>query len=215
MHGPTRRGDRIPDAPVVLLAVQDREIARAASTIPAGRVVGHCSASVPLEALAPHERFAMHPLLSVSSAGVSFAGAACAVDGNTSRALGVAESIARVLGMRPVRVPADRRALYHAAASVAANYLVTLEWAAEELAAECGITRAELVPLVRSAMERWEATGMPDALTGPVSRGDDATVARQRDAVAGARAELLPLFDVMTAATRLALLRTRMREGAA
>ena len=137
------------------------------------------------------------------------------MDGSTDRALAVSATIATLLGMRAVRVPGERRALYHAAASVAANYLVTLEWVAEELAASCGITRAELLPLARSARERWGDAGMPAALTGPIARGDDATVARQRAAVAAARPELLAVFDVMTDATRLALHRTRGAEGAA
>ena len=103
--------------------------------------------------------------------------------------------------MVPVRVPAEQRALYHAAASLASNFLVTLESAAEQLARECGIERAQLAPLVRAAVANWEAQGF-GAITGPLARGDEATVAAQRAAIAESAAELLPLWDALTARTR-------------
>ena len=97
------------------------------------------------------------------------------------------------------------RAAYHAAASVASNFLVTLEGAAERLAATAGVERALLAPLVRAAVENWAARGAEEALTGPIARGDDETVARQRAAVAERTPDLLPLFDAMVDATRAAV----------
>jgi predicted short-subunit dehydrogenase-like oxidoreductase (DUF2520 family) len=58
------------------------------------------------------------------------------------------------------------------------------------------------VPLVRATVENWAALGPERALTGPVARGDEATVARQRDAVAERVPELVPLFDALVEATR-------------
>jgi predicted short-subunit dehydrogenase-like oxidoreductase (DUF2520 family) len=104
--------------------------------------------------------------------------------------------------MHATRVPAADRAAYHAAASMASNFLVTLEGAAERLAATAGVDRALLAPLVRAAVENWAARGAEDALTGPIARGEANTVARQRDAVAERTPELLPLFDAMVDATR-------------
>jgi predicted short-subunit dehydrogenase-like oxidoreductase (DUF2520 family) len=104
--------------------------------------------------------------------------------------------------MRSVRVTDEDRAAYHAAASIASNFLVTLEGAAERLAATAGVERGLLVPLVRAAVENWAARGAAEALTGPVARGDDATVARQRAAVAERAPDLLPLFDELVEATR-------------
>jgi predicted short-subunit dehydrogenase-like oxidoreductase (DUF2520 family) len=100
-----------------------------------------------------------------------------------------------------VRVAPEDRALYHSAASIASNFLVTLEAAAERLAADAGIERALLVPLVRATVENWATLGA-EALTGPVARGDDATVARQRAAVEERAPELLELFDALVDATR-------------
>ncbi len=53
------------------------------------------------------------------------------------------------------------------------------------------------MPLVRATVENWARLGAERALTGPVARGDDATVARQRAAVAERTPELLPLFDAL------------------
>jgi predicted short-subunit dehydrogenase-like oxidoreductase (DUF2520 family) len=131
-----------------------------------------------------------------------FHGAGAAIDATSPRALVLADDLARTLGMRPVRVAPEDRALYHAAASMASNFLVTLEAAAERLAASAGVERSLLVPLVRATVANWAAVGPEDALTGPVARGDEDTVRRQRDAVAERAPDLLELFDALVAATR-------------
>jgi predicted short-subunit dehydrogenase-like oxidoreductase (DUF2520 family) len=160
------------------------------------------SASAPLELLAPHERLALHPLVSVTGESARFAGATCAVDGSTPRALAAARALAERLGMQPRVIAPEQRALYHAAASAASNFLVTVEGMAEQLGRLVGLERAALVPLVWATVENWAERGARGALTGPIARGDDATVARQREAVAAAVPELLPTWDALTAATR-------------
>jgi predicted short-subunit dehydrogenase-like oxidoreductase (DUF2520 family) len=132
-----------------------------------------------------------------------FAGAGCAVAGAGPAALAVAHRLAHALRMRPVTVRDEDRAAYHAAASVAANFLVTLEGAAERLAATAGVERAMLVPLARAALENWAAKGAEAALTGPVARGDEATIARQRAAVEERAPDLLDTFDALVAASRV------------
>jgi predicted short-subunit dehydrogenase-like oxidoreductase (DUF2520 family) len=104
--------------------------------------------------------------------------------------------------MVPVAVADADRAAYHAAASVASNFLVTLQDAAERIAASAGVPRECLVPLVRASVEAWAAQGGARALTGPIARGDERTVARQRAAVAERAPGDLALFDVLADATR-------------
>ena len=186
----------------MLLCVPDREIAAAAAMIPAGPIVGHVSASAPLDLLAPHERVSLHPLLSVGGVGAQFAGAYCAIDASSAAALDTARRLAERLSMRVKVVPREQRALYHAAASVASNFLITLEGAAERLAGSVGLEREALVPLVRATIDNWARQGARAALTGPIARGDVATAARQREAVADAAPDLLPLWDALAAATR-------------
>jgi predicted short-subunit dehydrogenase-like oxidoreductase (DUF2520 family) len=202
VRGPLGRGADGDGAALVLLCVPDREIASAASAIVAGPLIGHVSASAPLGLLAPHERFALHPLLSVVGAGARFAGAACAIDGSTPHATMVARALAQRLGMRVRVIQQGERALYHAAASAASNFLVTVEGMAERLAERVGLDRDALVPLVRGTVDNWAAHGARGALTGPVARGDEATVDRQRAAVADAAPDLLPLWDALVAGTR-------------
>jgi predicted short-subunit dehydrogenase-like oxidoreductase (DUF2520 family) len=188
-------------AGAVLLCVPDAEIAAAAAALAPGALVGHASGATGLDVLAPHEAFGLHPLMTITDAGGRFAGAGAAVAGSTDRALAFAHGLARDLGMRAVAVGDADRAAYHAAASMASNFLVTLETGAERLAASAGVERELLVPLVRAAVENWAGTGAA-ALTGPIARGDEATVALQRDAIAGRAPELLELFDALAAATR-------------
>ncbi len=205
----------------------DAEIAAAAALVGPGVPVGHCSGATGLDVLAPHQAFSLHPLMTIpapgsratsaptgsptASAGAGppsdtganpFAGAPAAVAGATPGTLALATTLALSLGMRPVEVDDSDRAAYHAAASIASNFLITLEAAAERLAASAGVDRELLVPLVRATVENWAQLGAPAALTGPVARGDERTVAHQRDAVAERAADLLPLFDALVAATR-------------
>jgi predicted short-subunit dehydrogenase-like oxidoreductase (DUF2520 family) len=187
---------------LVLLCVPDGEIANAAAAIVAGPVVGHCSGATGLAALGERDALALHPLMTVTPDGAEFAGAGCAVAGTSERSLELARRLATDLGMKAFELADEDRALYHAAASVASNFLVTLEGAAERLAAEAGVPRSALAPLVRASVENWAAAGAQRALTGPIARGDEATVARQRDAIEARAPELIELFDALADATR-------------
>ena len=202
--GPLRRGEPVDaDAEVVLLCVGDAAIESVAATIAPGALVGHFSGATGLDVLGHRESFSLHPLLSVTD-GVPtrFAGAGCAVAGSTPRARATATALARALDMRPVEVADADRVAYHAAASIAANFLVCLEGVAERLAATAGVERDLLVPLVTGAVDNWSRLGARRALTGPIARGDEAVVSAQRAAVAERTPELLALFDAMVDLTR-------------
>jgi len=201
VEGPLGRGEQ-PEAPVVLLTVPDGEI-RAAAEATAAPLIGHCSGATTLDVFGDREGFSLHPLMTVPEHGATFAGAGCAVAGTSDRALEVARRLAATLQMTAVEVPDEDRAAYHAAASIAANFLVTLEGAAERLAATAGVPRELLVPLARAALENWAANGAEQALTGPVARGDEATIARQREAIEQRAPDLVEAFDALVAASRV------------
>ncbi|MBA2349300.1 MAG: DUF2520 domain-containing protein [Solirubrobacterales bacterium] len=203
LHG---RGATGTEADLVLLCVPDHQIAAAAALIAPGRLVGHCSGATGLDPLAPHEALGLHPLMTVSAAGASFAGAGAAIGGSTPRARGVAAALAQVLGLRAVPLEDADRPAYHAAASVASNFLITLEAWAEEL---LPCDRALLAPLVRASVESWATQGPERALTGPIARADEATVARQRAVVAARTPERLALWDELTTATEALAARSR------
>jgi predicted short-subunit dehydrogenase-like oxidoreductase (DUF2520 family) len=227
IDGPLSRGADPHGSDAVLLCVPDAEIAAAAAAVTSGVPVGHCSGATGLEVLAGHEAFGLHPLMTVPHDGGAvrrhdgeavkrhdgeavksqdgapvFTGAGAAVAGSTPRALAIARELAARLGMRATTVADEDRAAYHAAASIASNFLVTLEGAAERLAGTAGVDRELLAPLVRAAVENWVRLGAEAALTGPIARGDDATVARQRAAVQERTPDLIELYDSMVHATR-------------
>jgi predicted short-subunit dehydrogenase-like oxidoreductase (DUF2520 family) len=212
VEGPAGRGEIPAGCDAIVLCVPDGEIEAAAAAVAgAAPLIGHTSGATPLSALAPAAAaaFGLHPLQTFAGDTIglaAFAGAGCAVAGTTAEALAFAADLARTLGMTPFEIDDEGRAAYHAAASVASNFLVTLQAAAETIAAGAGLGREEaralLAPLVRQTAENIAELGPEEALTGPVARGDDATVATQRAAVEDVAPELLDLFDELVRQTR-------------
>ncbi|HET8742046.1 MAG TPA: DUF2520 domain-containing protein [Gaiella sp.] len=184
---------------VVLLCVPDRAIAEAASEVSPGRPwVAHVSGGTPLEALAPHvKRFSVHPLQTFTHdrGPEQLDGAWAAVSGETDQALAVATALAKVLGLRPVVLDDARRALYHAGATIAASYLVTLRRVAGELLTNAGVPPEAVDPLMRRVVENGFQP------TGPIPRGDWETVERHRTAIAEHAPDLLEAYDVLAALT--------------
>jgi predicted short-subunit dehydrogenase-like oxidoreductase (DUF2520 family) len=200
---PAGRGE-LPGGDAILLCVPDAEIPQAAAAVAgAARYVGHTSGATPLTALEPARAsaFGLHPLQTVTGPTTELRGCGAAVAGSSPDALDLARTLATRMGMTPFEVRDDQRAAYHAAASMASNYLVTLEWAASQLAAGAGVD-APFGPLVRTTLDNVLALGPEAALTGPIARGDEATVAAQRDAVSATAPDLLPLFDALADRTR-------------
>jgi predicted short-subunit dehydrogenase-like oxidoreductase (DUF2520 family) len=185
------------DPDVVLLCVPDAAIADVARSQPVGRGwIGHVSGGTPLAALDPHERrFSLHPLQTFDRSGnaAQLDGAWAAVSGETAAAVGVARELAELLGLRPFEVADSDRALYHAGAVFASNYLVTLQRAAVQL----GVPADALVPLMRRTIDNGFE------LTGPIARGDWATVEAHRRAIAERRPELGHLYETLAGATAL------------
>lgn len=195
----------------VLLCVPDSAIADAAAAIgsleqgPA--MIGHTSGATDLDALLPagasNGCFSIHPLQTLPDGSSDLTGAPAAVSGSDAGSLAVASSLAETLGMLPFVVRDADRVLYHAAASMASNFLVTLEQSASDLLKASGVTepRATLAPLVQRTLDNWIAQGQ-DALTGPIARGDEATVGRHREAINRVRPDLISVYDALADATR-------------
>jgi predicted short-subunit dehydrogenase-like oxidoreductase (DUF2520 family) len=195
-----------------LLCVPDGAIgetcAGIAPAVPPLRFVGHVSGATTLDAVqAARDRgaevFSMHPLQTLPDGGAEVAGAACAVAGSSQAALRLAEELAGRLGMRPFEVPEEARSAYHAAASMASNLLVALEESAAELLRRSGVDEARelLAPLVLRTAANWAERG-ERALTGPIARGDEATVERHLAALRDVAPDLLPLYQALAARAR-------------
>jgi predicted short-subunit dehydrogenase-like oxidoreductase (DUF2520 family) len=186
-------GESDPD--VVLLCVPDTAIADVSRCLTPGHAwVGHVSGATPLAALNPHERrFSLHPLQSFDRSGdpAQFDGAWAAITGETGEALAVARELAETLGLHPFELADGDRTLYHAGAVFASNYLVTLQRAAVRL----GVPAAGLVPLMKGTIDHGFE------LTGPIARGDWATVEAHRQAIRAQQPELEQLYDTLAEAT--------------
>ena len=84
--------------------------------------------------------------------------------------------VAHSLGGRVITLRDDQRTIYHAAAVVASNHLVALMGQVRTLAESIGLTLEDFMPLAQQTLVDVERFGPDDALTGPASRGDMATI---------------------------------------
>ena len=174
------RGDEVGDAAagvdLVLIATPDAAIAGVAAAVAPveATVVAHLAGSLGPEVLAPHRRRAcLHPVVSMPAHDTPLRGAWFAVAGDP-----MAERLVGDLGGRAVVVADEHRTLHHAAATIAANHLVALLGQVERVAADAGVPLEAYLALARGALGNVERLGPAAALTGPVRRGDEATVAR-------------------------------------
>lgn len=188
-----------PNAELVLLCVPDAAISEVARRIPAGRWLAHVSGATRLAALEPHRRrFSVHPLQTFTRqrGPEQLDGAWAAISAETPEALAHARELATTLGLRPFEVADADRTLYHAAAVIGGNFLVTLHQVATRLLAEVGAPPEAIVPLMTRTIEN----GFD--LTGPIARGDWSTVEAHLDALQERAPDLVPLYRALAEATR-------------
>ena len=184
---------------VVMLCVPDAVIPDAARRVAPGPWVVHVSGATPLSALWPHtKRFSLHPLQTFTPARgpEQIDGAFAAVTAEDDSGRGIVHELAVALGLRPFDLADDRRALYHAGAVFASNYLVTLHRAAVRALAAAGAPPEALLPLMQRTIDNRFA------LTGPIARGDWTTVDVHVAALAEALPDLAPLYRALAEATR-------------
>lgn len=159
-----------------------------------GQSVLHLSGATDLGALEPAwgagaRVLALHPLQTfpdVESAIGRMAGTAMAVTARDDATAEIGEQLARDAGGRPFRLTERDKPLYHAAAVFASNYLVTVIAEAEALFDAIGIGDPldALIPLAQASLENVAGLGPGKAITGPVVRGDAATVRSNLEALA-------------------------------
>lgn len=190
---PLRRGDDLHAAAqgvdVLFIATPDAAIAEVAASIApvATCAVVHLSGSLGLDVLAPHTRRAsVHPMLALADAET---GARQLLDhawfALNERGDRVGTAIVEALDGRTITLADDPdvRTMHHAACCVAGNYVTTVLGMTERLAAAAGVSVDAYLELARGAITNVAELGAAAALTGPVARGDDATVDRHRDVI--------------------------------
>jgi predicted short-subunit dehydrogenase-like oxidoreductase (DUF2520 family) len=184
---------------LIVLCVPDAAIAEVARAQPVGPWVAHVSGATPLAALAPHtRRFSVHPLQTFTRdrGAEQIDGAWAAVTGETDEARAVGRWFAELVGLRPFDLADDRRAVYHAGAVFASNFLVTLHRAAVRALTAADTPPEALLPLMQRTMDNHFD------LTGPIARGDWSTVDRHLTALAHDAPDLVPLYRALAEATR-------------
>jgi predicted short-subunit dehydrogenase-like oxidoreductase (DUF2520 family) len=188
--------DLLLESDVIVLAVRDDAVGAIATMligtglITTKHVLLHCSG-----AIAAREAFAdvagkvggvgtLHPLRAIAdgkAVGRAMKGTMFGVEGD-ERGRAVAQVLAQAMGGAALSLDGGQMARYHAAAAMASNYVVALIDAAAEVLTGAGLSPEQavgaLVPLAQGALANIAAQGVPGALTGPIRRGDQATVAR-------------------------------------
>jgi predicted short-subunit dehydrogenase-like oxidoreductase (DUF2520 family) len=185
-------------ADLVLLCVPDSAIREVARALEPGPWVAHVSGATPLTALDPHtRRFGLHPLQTFTkrrgAEQIDGAWAAVTAEHPDARTRGF--WLAELLGLRPFEISDASRGLYHAGAAIASNYLVTLYRAASRLLELAGAPPEALVPLMRRTIDNGFE------LTGPIARGDWATVEAHLAAISRNAPELEPMYRSLAKVT--------------
>lgn len=200
------RGDDIAAAAVgvdlLVLAVPDPSIAEVAAVVEpvATTVVAHMAGSLGLDVLAPHGRRAvLHPLASLPGGDRGADQLRGVWWGLSTGGDPLADELVADLGGHVLHVDDADRVRYHAAAAIAANHVVALLGQVERIAGSIGLPLGAYLPLVRTAVENVAAVGPAAALTGPVQRGDEATLARHRAALP---ADERPAYDALVEEAR-------------
>ena len=210
-------------ASVVLVTVRDSQLGDAlrqlaVAPLAPDTVVLHASgATDPVEAVliraTGHAVGTMHPLVPLANPAMASAvlrGAWIGVDGDPP-AIRVATALATALGAHALEIPPGQKPRYHAAAVFAANFPVVVAALAERLLEEAGVSpgdaRAATVGLMSAAVANLESGRPHDVLTGPIARGDVASVRGHLSALAGDA----PALDAYVTLSRAALVLARER----
>jgi predicted short-subunit dehydrogenase-like oxidoreductase (DUF2520 family) len=187
LGGTARPGD------VVIIAVPDDAVGRVAAGMArsggtwAGRFVFHTSGLLPARVLEPLRKrgacvASVHPIQSFprkDAPASIFTGITWGVEGDPA-AVAAAEEMVRNLRGNILLLSEKDKPLYHAACSLASNALIALEWTASRMLGAAGIgeeaAAGMLFPLVQGTLQNVNNFGLEKALTGPILRGDVATV---------------------------------------
>ncbi|MBV8470045.1 MAG: DUF2520 domain-containing protein [Burkholderiaceae bacterium] len=194
-------------ADLVFITTPDDAIAATVAALPwrPGQAVVHCSGASELSVLRAAEQAGagiggFHPLQIFSDpelARARLSGAVAAIEASAPLR-GTLWHLAQVLGMRPIELPPGSRARYHGAASFAASFMLSLLDEAVQVLYSLGLDSDQalqaLLPLARGTLDSAESRGLAGALSGPISRGDVAVIARHLEAFQGLGAAHLGLY---------------------
>jgi predicted short-subunit dehydrogenase-like oxidoreductase (DUF2520 family) len=202
------RNQTVADAAdLVFITTPDDAIGKTAAKIKwhSGQSVVHCSGADSLDVLEPARKSgartgSFHPLqtfATVRRALENTPGSTFAIEAKEPL-LSALKKMADDLECQSIELKAADKALYHASAVIASNYLITLVKMATDLWQAIGVPREEatraLVPLLKGTVNNIETIGLPGCLTGPIARGDAGTVEKHLKAIQTNAPELLAAY---------------------
>jgi len=198
-------------ADITFLTVPDDAIAEVCGAItwPSSSSVVHCSGALSLDVLNSAAQTgaatgSLHPLQTFA-AGAEHAARlsdiAYALEASNNELRDTLQELVEALGGRPQWIQSSDKPLYHASAAMASNYLVALLGDASRLWESFGLSRDSglhsLLPLVQGTIDNLQGVGFPDALTGPIARGDVDTVRIHLDALKTSQPDIVPSYAAM------------------
>jgi predicted short-subunit dehydrogenase-like oxidoreductase (DUF2520 family) len=204
-------------ADIYLLSVPDDAIGACSAALAAmdrkpGAIVFHCSGALTSQAMIAVQAAgamvaSVHPVRSFADpqrVADDFAGTGCGIEGD-AHAVAVLRALFEKIGARVFNIDPANKSLYHAAAVFASNYVVTLIDVAMQTYGSAGVAPADalalMAPLLRETADNAFRLGPAAALTGPVARGDLATVQRQQQALAASNPAHATLYAALALAT--------------
>lgn len=205
-------------ASIIFITTPDRAIKKVCAGIAGaggfkkGQVVLHTSGAHSSDILAPAKEkgafvLSFHPLQTipnVESGLENLPGSYFTIEGD-ERAFPVAEKMVKALGGKLLSIPTEMKPLYHAAACVVCNYFVGLIDLGLQMMSALGVSRDEalnaLMPLIEGTLNNIKRVGVPQALTGPIERGDADTIKAHLELMDKVMPEFTPLYKHLGAYT--------------
>jgi predicted short-subunit dehydrogenase-like oxidoreductase (DUF2520 family) len=203
-----QRAQEVADAAqLVFITTPDDAISKVAAEVRWHREqnVVHCSGAHSIDVLEAAKQLGantgcFHPLqtfASVDQAIDNIPGSTFAIEAEEPLA-SLLMDMATILEGDWVTLKAGDKVLYHAAAVIACNYLVTLVKLATDLWQTFEVPPAKatkaLMPLLRGTLSNIENVGLPNCLTGPIARGDLGTISRHLESLSKQSPSLLDIY---------------------
>ncbi len=210
----TDPGAVVPLADALFIATPDDAIREVCEGIAkqggfrARQIVAHLSGALTADELEAARAcgakvMALHPMQTFADpqqGAKNMIGASFSLEGDPE-AVAFGREVVEAFFGRVFVIPKDRKALYHAALCVASNYLVTVADLAARMLERAGIEKGAaleaMLPLIQGTVNNLARDGLPLALTGPISRGDAATIARHLNAMEELAPEVLDFYRTL------------------
>lgn len=199
-------------AKMILLTVVDEQIGPVCQSVAAnngfrrGQFVIHASGALGSRVLAPAAKkgchvASMHPFQTFATpeqAMQHLPGSYFGLEGSKDAIVVLEKMIPEAFGGKVILLDERTKPVYHAAACIASGFVVVLTQSSVELLIQIGLEKEEavrvLTPLLRGTVDNIDLLGLPKALTGPIERGDVATIREHLQAVEARRPRVASLY---------------------